>query len=91
MTRIREARDEEAAALTALCLRSKAHWGYDSAFMAACREELTIRPQDVRDGGFAVAEGAQGDILGVARIAADGDGVDLMLLYVEPSAMGRGH
>ncbi|MCR9220773.1 MAG: GNAT family N-acetyltransferase [Alphaproteobacteria bacterium] len=87
---IRKAQDEEAAALTALCLRSKAHWGYDAAFMAACREELTIRPQDVLDGVFAVAEEAPGDLLGVAQIAAAGDPCDLMLLYVEPAAMGRG-
>jgi GNAT superfamily N-acetyltransferase len=39
---IRAARPEESAELGALALRSKAHWGYDQAFLDACREELTI-------------------------------------------------
>ena len=33
---------DEADCLTALCMRSKAHWGYDAAFMHACREELRM-------------------------------------------------
>jgi hypothetical protein len=40
---IRKARPDEAGELTELALRSKAHWGYDEAFMASCREELTVR------------------------------------------------
>lgn len=28
--------------LTELCIRSKAHWGYDAAFMALCRDALTV-------------------------------------------------
>lgn len=40
---IRDARDEDCQA-TALCLRSKASWGYDATFMAQCRETLTVTP-----------------------------------------------
>jgi hypothetical protein len=40
--RIRPARPDEAGAISALALRSKGHWGYDAAFLAACRENLTI-------------------------------------------------
>jgi len=43
MPTIRPARREECGLLTELALRSKAVWGYDAAFMEACREELTIR------------------------------------------------
>ena len=39
---IRPARPDEAERLSELAFRSKAHWGYDESFMAACREELTI-------------------------------------------------
>jgi GNAT superfamily N-acetyltransferase len=39
---IRRATAGDAAALTALALSSKAAWGYDAAFMTACRDELTI-------------------------------------------------
>ena len=37
MLGLRPARPEEGAELIELCLRSKAVWGYDDAFMAACR------------------------------------------------------
>ena len=39
---IRPARPEEAAALSDLALRAKAHWGYDNAFLKAYRAELTV-------------------------------------------------
>ena len=42
MIRLRDARQDELQSLTELCLRSKAVWGYDAAFMAACRIELTL-------------------------------------------------
>ena len=40
---IRPARPEEAGAISALALRSKGHWGYDPAFLEACREDLGTR------------------------------------------------
>src|SRR5687768_4428349 len=42
---VRRARADEAEALTELTMRAKASWGYDAAFMAACREELTLTPE----------------------------------------------
>ena len=42
----------ECETLSALCLRSKAHWGYDSAFMEAVREELAaFVERRKREGG----------------------------------------
>ena len=41
---VRAARAAEAGDLTELALRAKASWGYDAAFMAACRDELTMTP-----------------------------------------------
>ena len=35
---------DEAAALSGLALRSKGYWGYDAAFLDACRAELTLTP-----------------------------------------------
>jgi len=43
-TRIRRARVEEARLLTELTMRSKAHWQYDAAFLAATKHELEFRP-----------------------------------------------
>ena len=39
---IRDASPGDCEALSALAFSSKAHWGYDDAFMAACRDELTV-------------------------------------------------
>ena len=39
---IRKALIEERDQINAMIMRSKAHWGYDEAFMEACREELSL-------------------------------------------------
>ena len=43
------ARASECPSLTALALRSKASWGYDDAFMRACRQELVVDSADLAD------------------------------------------
>jgi GNAT superfamily N-acetyltransferase len=54
--RIRRAERADAAALTRLALASKASWGYDAAFMEACRAELTLEARDiVGDPTFVIA------------------------------------
>ena len=89
--RVRAAHPSEAAALTELALRSKAHWGYDEAFMAACREELTVTAASVRDGPYFVAEsdGALLGFYGIARL--DEQRADLLHFFVDPPAIGHGH
>jgi hypothetical protein len=44
---IRPARPGEAAALSALAMRSKAHWGYDQEFLEAVRPVLTFTEADL--------------------------------------------
>ena len=63
---IRAALPEEAADISELAIRSKAHWGYDDAFIDASREELTIPP------GRIVARRTQVVVSGGGR--ADGAG-----------------
>ncbi|MFE6931505.1 GNAT family N-acetyltransferase [Streptomyces sp. NPDC057699] len=89
MTYVREGRPEEAAALTALALRAKAHWGYDEAFMAACRAELTVRPDEVTARRTAVAE-RDGRLLGFTMLDGRPPEGALGMMFVEPDAMGRG-
>jgi GNAT superfamily N-acetyltransferase len=83
---VRGARPGEAAALTALSVRSKAHWGYDDAFMKASQASLTVSDADIAAGRVLVAERA-GLLLGVARVEPDGE---LGLMFVDPLAMNRG-
>ncbi|PVE04389.1 GNAT family N-acetyltransferase [Streptomyces scopuliridis] len=89
--RIREARPDEAPALSALVLRSKAHWGYDEAFLAACRDELTISAHEVTARRLAVAEDeTSGEALGVASLEGRAPDGTLGLLFVEPRVIGLG-
>src|SRR5262249_20676285 len=83
--RIRDAVPADCAPLSALAFASKAHWGYDDASMDACRDELTVRPDELARI--------------TVRIAVDGDdivgfhGVDdheVVWLFVRPDAMHRG-
>jgi len=86
---MRPARGEEAGALSALALRSKAQWGYDEEFLEACRADLTFSPQQILAGRAVVAEAA-GQIVGFYTV----DGVppegELGNLWVEPMVMRGG-
>ncbi|MFE4370317.1 GNAT family N-acetyltransferase [Streptomyces sp. NPDC056835] len=89
--RIREARPDEARALSALVLRSKAHWGYDEAFLAACRDELTVSAGEVTARRIVVAEDeTSGEALGVASLEGRAPDGTLGLLFVEPRVLGLG-
>jgi GNAT superfamily N-acetyltransferase len=89
---IRPARMHEAETLTALCLRAKAHWGYDEAFMARVRVELTITPERIARGRVLVAEDGRGLLLGMGAYEPLGEPgiVNLELLFIAPPAMGTG-
>lgn len=89
MLKLRPPREDELAALSALCLRSKAVWGYDAAFMAACVAELTLTPADLRDTPMRVAEDDDG-IAGVVQISVDGTEAELEKLFVDPARLRTG-
>lgn len=88
--RLRPARQSEAPALSALCFRSKAHWGYDTAFMERSRQALTLSKAKIRDNPVVVAVDDAGVLLGVYALEIDGDSIDLDLLFVDPPWIGRG-
>lgn len=87
--RIRRARPDEADLLTDLALRSKAHWGYDAAFMARCRAALAVEPDDIRAQPYYVAE-SDGRVLGFYGFEPEGDAIGLSRFFVEPVAIGSG-
>ena len=87
---IRRARPDEAAMLSELAIRSKAHWGYDAAFLAACRDDLTLAPDDIATAAVYVYDGTDSP-LGFYRVVVEEGGVALLDdLFVEPAAMGQG-
>ncbi|MFE9426265.1 GNAT family N-acetyltransferase [Kitasatospora sp. NPDC006697] len=85
MDTIRAAHLAEAAELTELVMRSKAHWGYDQAFLDSVRAELTVRPEWLTAGQALVAE-RDGAPVGFGLL----EGEELSMLFVDPSAIGTG-
>lgn len=92
MARLRDARAGEAEALTGLVMRSKAHWGYDAEFLAACAPELRIAAEDAagRRIVLVTGDGPDGAVLGLASLDGTPPIGRLGLLFVEPAAIGRG-
>jgi GNAT superfamily N-acetyltransferase len=88
---LRPAHPDEAGSLTALALRSKAHWGYDEAFMAACREELTLHADEVAARRTTVAEDEDtGEVIGFVTLEGEPPRGAIGMLFVSPGAMRRG-
>jgi N-acetylglutamate synthase-like GNAT family acetyltransferase len=86
---LRRAGPEDAGALTRLALISKAAWGYDTAFMAACRAELTVRRENVaRDPTYLVE--AEGRVLGFYQLGLDGAVAEVRMMFVAPEALRSG-
>jgi len=89
---IREAKSNEAEALTGLAIRSKAYWGYSQSFMQSCRDELTVSDRSLNstDLHYYVAERELG-LLGYYAIEKLNDRVfELEALFVEPDFIGKG-
>jgi GrpB-like predicted nucleotidyltransferase (UPF0157 family)/GNAT superfamily N-acetyltransferase len=86
---IRRAEPGECEALSDLALRSKAHWGYDANFLAACRAELTVKPADVERLRVTVAE-ESGEIGGFYALGGGPPEGELSFLFVEPARIGAG-
>ena len=90
MVRVRRAEAGEAQALTALCLRSKAHWGYDAEFMRLYVSSLTVSEGTIAEGRVLVATDDGDRVIGTASVLRDGDDAELGLMFVDPSAIGGG-
>lgn len=72
--------------LTALCVRSKAYWGYDVEFMRLSEATLTVSETEVASGRVLVAERERLPV-GMAKVEPDGE---LGMMFVDPLAIGRG-
>ena len=86
---LRPARPDEAAALTELVMRSKAHWGYSDEFMESCRQELTIHADAMVASRVTVAED-DARVVAVATLEGQPPQGELGSLFVDPDMIGRG-
>ncbi|WP_439123135.1 GNAT family N-acetyltransferase [Marivita sp.] len=75
-------------ALGDLCMRSKAHWGYDNAFMAACADVLRITKKDLKHPFAIIRVGPK--YAGITQVTLHKYGADLSKLFVCPDHMGKG-
>jgi GNAT superfamily N-acetyltransferase len=87
---VRNAKLEEASSLTALCVRSKAHWGYDAAFMKLSAAALNVSEDDIAAGRVLVAADDAGLVIGMACVLPESDTADLDALFIDPPAIGSG-
>jgi len=93
---LRDATADDLPALSALALRSKGHWGYDEAFLEACRAELTITSERLDAEEIVVAEPLQADgrsgpqPVGFFALRVEPPGSEVMDLFVDPPWIGRG-
>lgn len=87
---LRTANDSDLAALSDLALRSKGHWGYDEAFLAACEDELTVTRDRLDDECVIVAVDAAGSPVGFFALVMRPPGAELNDLFVEDGSIHTG-
>jgi len=90
--RITAASVKQAAMLSALAARAKAHWGYSAQFMVSCEAELSVSADRISSPDCAVMVATRASqAIGFYVIVPLGDGVwEFDALYVEPAWIGTG-
>jgi GNAT superfamily N-acetyltransferase len=82
----------DAGELSDLAVRSKAHWGYASSFVDACRDELTYTPDQIEGPEFTfVVAQLSGRLVGFYALEQlSACKLDLKALFVDPDHIGTG-
>lgn len=79
----------DAPLLSALALRSKAYWLYDDAFLESCRDELTVRPEDIERYRVTVLD-YEGHALGFFGIEGEAPDGELWWFFLDAIVIGSG-
>src|ERR1700722_1291875 len=87
---IRRARAEEAASLSALAVRSKAHWGDDEELLDMVRPMLTFTEQDITTNPVYLLDSAEGPA-GMYRLLGTPPQGTLEDLWLDPKLIGSGY
>jgi GNAT superfamily N-acetyltransferase len=89
---IRPAHPDEAALITTLMRRSKAHWGYDAEFLALVMPEMYISIEQIASAaGFYVHEDGSGYVVGFYHLSVNEKGLRLEDLFIDPEVIGSGY
>lgn len=86
---VRRALPEEAEALSALALKSKAHWPYPKDYLEKCREALRVDPEYVLGWPVFVADVA-GKPAGFFALKVVSGEPRLDHLWIAPELIGKG-
>jgi len=87
---IRPGSPQEADRLTDIAFRSKASWGYPTAWINQWHDELTVTPKMIEKWVTFVAE-YNGKIIGFwCRQAIQTDDISSGLLFIDPDYFGKG-
>ena len=90
--KLRQADPSEAPFLTELTIRSKAHWGYSEAFMAAAIPELEFLCEKFLPEFLVYVLLEDDKRLGFCSLLrVDADTVELHDLFVDPPHIGQGY
>jgi GNAT superfamily N-acetyltransferase len=89
MVQMRAARTDEAGRLSEIAIRGKGYWGYDQAFLDACRAELTFTAAEIAARRIVVAESSQ-QVLGFYSLDGEAPEGELGNLWVVPESIGTG-
>ncbi len=87
--RLRPARPGEAGQLTAVAIESKAHWGYDRAFMARFAEVIALDADYIDRQDVWVIE-HDGAVAGFHGLIMRGELAELDHLWLLPDHIGHG-
>ena len=88
---IRRPQDRDCDALSALCFSSKQANGYDDAFMAACKDELTVTPEFLHENTMWIAEQSN-QLVGCVSLCpmAQDHEKEISLFFVAPNMQRQG-
>ncbi len=97
MPEIRPANADEATEISALALRSKAHWSYSEEQLDVFRSELTMSPDELHDGRahVIICEGRVMGFYTLGPIDSKPDSkpersIELRHLFIDPESLHRG-
>jgi GNAT superfamily N-acetyltransferase len=86
---LRFLKEADLPAASELCIRAKAHWGYDPTFIDLCIPDLRIEIDDLASSELVGAyKGEQ--LIGVLQLVLKRPDVLLDKLFVEPELIGLG-
>lgn len=88
MIKIRRAKTSDVDMMTDVIFRSKQANGYDDAFMEACRDELRVTTDSLKQAEYWVAEDSS--ICGCVALAIDGACGEIENFFVDPDRQRQG-